>query len=78
MVFTHLLASMILFVLPVLANRRAVIALFPPREALVRMDVPRTPVHIAAVTEPGDRTYALGTAGGGGAGVGRVLPRSLS
>jgi predicted MFS family arabinose efflux permease len=63
MVFTHLPSSMILFVLPFLNHRQAVIALFLLREALVQMDVPARQSYIAAVTEPGDRTYALGIAG---------------
>jgi MFS family permease len=63
MVFTHLPSSVILFCLPFVAHRGAVIALFLLRESLVQMDVPARQSYIAAVTEPGDRTYALGITG---------------
>jgi predicted MFS family arabinose efflux permease len=39
------------------------IALFLAREALVQMDVPARQSYLAAVTEPGERTFALGITG---------------
>jgi predicted MFS family arabinose efflux permease len=63
MVFTHLPSSVILFCLPFLAQRNLVIALFLLREGLVQMDVPARQSYVAAITEPADRTYALGITG---------------
>lgn len=63
MVFTHLPSSVILFCLPFVAHRGLVIGLFLLRESLVQMDVPARQSYIAAVTEAGDRTYALGITG---------------
>lgn len=63
MVFTHLPSNALLFLLPWLPARDLVIALFLVRESLVQMDVPARQSYIAAVTEPGTRTYALGITG---------------
>lgn len=63
MVYSHLPSSVILFCLPFVAHRELVIVLFLLRESLVQMDVPARQSYIAAVTEPADRTYALGITG---------------
>ncbi len=63
MVFTHLPSSAVLCVLPFLGNAPLAIALFLVREALVQMDVPTRQSYVAAVTSPGERTFALGATG---------------
>ncbi len=60
MVFTHLPSSALLCALPVVPSAALAIALFLAREALVQMDVPTRQSYIAAVTAPGERTFALG------------------
>lgn len=63
MVFTHLPSSVVLIALPFISNAPLAIALFLAREALVQMDVPTRQSYVAAVTEPGERTFALGVTG---------------
>ncbi len=60
MVFTHLPSSGLLMLLPLAATPTAAIALFLARESLVQMDVPARQSYVAAVTRPGERTFALG------------------
>jgi MFS family permease len=63
MVFTHLPSSVVLIALPFVASGPLAIALFLAREALVQMDVPTRQSYVAAVTDPGERTFALGITG---------------
>lgn len=63
MVFTHLPSSLILLLLPFAPNAWAAAAILLVREALVQMDVPTRTSYVAAVTPPGDRTFALGATG---------------
>ena len=60
MVVTHLPSSAVLLVLPFVAAPWLAIALFLVRESLVQMDVPARQSYVAAVTAPGERTFALG------------------
>jgi len=60
MVVTHLPSSLVLIVLPFVATPWLAIALFLLRESLVQMDVPARQSYVAAVTAPGERTFALG------------------
>lgn len=60
MVFTHLPSSVVLVALPFVSTGALAIVLFLVREALVQMDVPTRQSYVAAVTEPGERTFALG------------------
>jgi len=60
MVFTHLPSSLVLLALPFVPSAWLVIALFLLRESLVQMDVPARQSYVAAVTAPGERTFALG------------------
>jgi MFS family permease len=60
MVFTHLPSSLVLLVLPFAATPWLAITLFLARESLVQMDVPARQSYVAAVTAPGERTFALG------------------
>ena len=60
MVFTHLPSSVLLLALPFVAAPWLAIALFLVRESLVQMDVPARQAYVAAVTGPGERTFALG------------------
>jgi MFS family permease len=60
MVFTHLPSSLLLVVLPFVPSAGLAIALFLARESLVQMDVPARQSYVAAVTAPGERTFALG------------------
>jgi len=60
MVFTHLPSSVLLLALPFVAAPWLAIALFLARESLVQMDVPARQSYVAAVTAPGERTFALG------------------
>jgi len=60
MVVTHLPSSVVLLVLPFVAAPWLAIALFLVRESLVQMDVPARQSYVAAVTAPGERTFALG------------------
>lgn len=63
MVFTHLPSSAVLCALPFLPSAPWAIGLFLAREALVQMDVPTRQSYVAAVTAPGERTFALGATG---------------
>lgn len=63
MVFTHLPSSLVLFALPWAPAPWIAIALFLLRESLVQMDVPTRQSYVAAVTAPGERTFALGVTG---------------
>ncbi|HLB53780.1 MAG TPA: MFS transporter, partial [Gemmatimonadales bacterium] len=63
MVFTHLPSSLVLMVLPFVPAAGVAIGLFLLREALVQMDVPTRQSYVAAVTGPGERTFALGVTG---------------
>jgi len=63
MVFTHLPSSAILLALPFVGNAWLAILLFLLRESLVQMDVPTRQSYVAAVTGPGERTFALGVTG---------------
>jgi len=60
MVFTHLPSSALLLALPFVAAPWLAIALFLARESLVQMDVPARQSYVAAVSTPGERTFALG------------------
>jgi MFS family permease len=60
MVITHLPSSVVLLVLPFVAAPWLAIALFLVRESMVQMDVPARQSYVAAVTAPGERTFALG------------------
>jgi MFS family permease len=63
MVFTHLPSSALLCALPFVPGVALAILLFLLREALVQMDVPARQSYVAAVTAPGERTFALGATG---------------
>ncbi len=63
MVFTHLPSSLFLIALPFVPSAWMAVTLFLFREALVQMDVPTRQSYVAAVTAPGERTYALGVTG---------------
>ena len=63
MVFTHLPSSLLLLVLPWTPSPAIAIVAFLIREALVQMDVPARQAYVAAVTAPGERTFALGATG---------------
>jgi hypothetical protein len=63
MVFTHLPSSVVLLALPLAGQAWVAITLFLIRESLVQMDVPTRQAYVAAVTSPGERTYALGVTG---------------
>ena len=60
MVFTHLPSSALLLAIPFVGAPWLAIALFLARESLVQMDVPARQSYVAAVTAPGERTFALG------------------
>lgn len=59
MVFTHLPSSLVLAALPWVASPWIAVGLFLARESLVQMDVPTRQSYVAAVTRPGERTFAL-------------------
>jgi MFS family permease len=63
MVFTHLPSSVLLLALPLVGSAGAAATLFLLREGLVQMDVPTRQSYLAALTEPGDRAFALGVSG---------------
>ncbi|OGU07154.1 MAG: hypothetical protein A2W29_07980 [Gemmatimonadetes bacterium RBG_16_66_8] len=63
MVFTHLPSSAVLLALPFVPTPGAAVAVFLVREALVQMDVPTRQSYVAALTSPGERTFALGVTG---------------
>jgi MFS family permease len=63
MVFTHLPSSAVLCALPFVPWTGLAVTLFLIREALVQMDVPTRQSYVAAVTAPGERTFALGATG---------------
>ena len=63
MVFTHLPSSLLLLVLPWTGSPWIAMGAFLLREALVQMDVPTRQAYVAAVTAPGERTFALGVTG---------------
>jgi MFS family permease len=63
MVFTHLPSSALLIALPLVPSAPWAILLFLAREGLVQMDVPTRQSYVAAVTSPGERTFALGVTG---------------
>ncbi len=63
MVFTHLPSSVLLIFLPFAPNPWIAAFLFLARESLVQMDVPTRQSYVAAVTRPGERTFALGVTG---------------
>jgi len=60
MVFTHLPSSMFLIAAAFMPSPRWAIALFLLRESLVEMDVPTRQSYVAAVVQPGERTFAAG------------------
>jgi len=60
MVFTHLPSSMFLIAAAFMPSARWAIALFLLRESLVEMDVPTRQSYVAAVVQPGERTFAAG------------------
>ncbi len=60
MVFTHLPSSLVLLPLPWVGGPWVAVTLFLVRESLVQMDVPTRQSYIAAVTRPGERTFAMG------------------
>lgn len=59
MVWTHLPSSLVLLALPLVGSAPFAVTLFLLREALVQMDVPTRQSYVAAVTAPGERTFAL-------------------
>ena len=63
MVFTHLPSSAVLLALPFVPTPGAAVAVFLVREAVVQMDVPTRQSYVAALTSPGERTFALGVTG---------------
>jgi predicted MFS family arabinose efflux permease len=63
MVYTHLPSSVLLFALPFVPTATGAVTLFLLREALVQMDVPTRQSYVAAVTLPGERTFAFGVTG---------------
>lgn len=63
MVFTHLPSSLVLLALPLAGSGWVAMLLFLIRESLVQMDVPTRQSYVAAVTLPGERTFALGATG---------------
>ena len=63
MVFTHLPSSLVLLALPLVPGAALAIGLFLVREALVQMDVPTRQSYVAAVTLPGERTFAMAVTG---------------
>jgi MFS family permease len=60
MVFTHLPSSMFLIAAAFMPSPRWAIGLFLLRESLVEMDVPTRQSYVAAVVQPGERTFAAG------------------
>jgi MFS family permease len=60
MVFTHLPSSMFLIAAAFMPSPRWAIVLFLLRESLVEMDVPTRQSYVAAVVQPGERTFAAG------------------
>ena len=60
MVFTHLPSSALLLAIPFVGAPWLAIALFLARESFVQMDVPARQSYVAAVSAPGERTFALG------------------
>ena len=60
MVFTHLPSSMFLIAAAFMPSARWAIVLFLLRESLVEMDVPTRQSYVAAVVQPGERTFAAG------------------
>lgn len=63
MVYTHLPSSAVLLALPFVGRPWMAIMIFLVRESLVQMDVPTRQAYVAAVTGPGERTFALGVTG---------------
>jgi predicted MFS family arabinose efflux permease len=63
MVFTHVPSSVVLLLLPVTGTAIQAGVLFLLREAMVQMDVPTRQAYLAAITSPGERAFAMGTAG---------------
>lgn len=60
MVFTHLPSSLFLIASAFMPSAGWAVALFLLRESLVEMDVPTRQSYVAAVVQPGERTYAAG------------------
>ncbi len=60
MVFTHLPSSLFLVAVPFAPNLNVAVAFLLLREALVEMDVPTRQSYVAAVVQPGERTFASG------------------
>jgi MFS family permease len=60
MVFTHLPSSVFLLAVPFAPSFKLAACLFLVREALVEMDVPTRQSYLAAVVQPGERTFASG------------------
>jgi predicted MFS family arabinose efflux permease len=60
MVFTHLPSSLFLIAVPFAPSFKVALLLLLLREALVEMDVPTRQSYVAAVVEPGERTFATG------------------
>jgi MFS family permease len=60
MVFTHLPSSLFLIAVPFAPSVKVAVLLFLCREALVEMDVPTRQSYVAAVVQPGERTFASG------------------
>ena len=60
MVFTHLPSSLFLMAIPFAPSLKWAVLLFVCREALVEMDVPTRQSYVAAVVQPGERTFASG------------------
>lgn len=60
MVFTHLPSSVFLIAAAFMPSPRWAILLFLLRESLVEMDVPTRQSYVAAVVQPGERTFAAG------------------
>ena len=62
MVFTHLPSSLFLIAVPFAPSFKWAVVLFLGREALVEMDVPTRQSYVAAMVQPGERTFASGIA----------------
>ena len=60
MVFTHLPSSLVLLLLPFVQTPWQAVAIFLLRESLVQMDVPTRQAYVTLVTQPGERTFAIG------------------
>ena len=61
--FWNFAAFLVLLALPWVNDPGAAVAIFLLRESLVQMDVPTRQAYVAAVTAPGERTFAMSVTG---------------